>query len=299
MQRQVLLKNIKDKVASAPNSPVGSPRSPDHSPRYPSLPNSPVTTRQASLQESNESENSLDSLKASIAKKTELAKSGDWSERFHDPRSASSVNEHYSFFKQSFNRDGDVVYGMARPRADYIKGALGSEAMALGNGAPTADARNRWIVPANELDAKIEIPGNIASYHAFLLNHNKVKFRELAKREVTSAALRTKKITHSCKALIEATAKSGNTVHFLLDDGNHAWDMEAVAKKDIRKKAATLITAKELRYIFKNRNLALHDNTQLSAHILFWKNGQKVSAPWVSDPELWSKANFCSLKKGS
>ena len=223
----------------------------------------------------------------SLRKKEKLALSANFTESFYSEEQ-TTFDPKYLLFRQTFNRKGDVIYGMSRPRAAYIEGALGKEAMVLGNGAPTADFRNRWIVPLNEEEATTPMPKQVEAYHQFLKAHSNSKFNDLSKREVVNNSDRTKYLTRSCKAFIDATVESGYTVHFLLDDGNHSWDLEAIVKKDAGKKAGTIITGKELRHIYKNRE-------KFAGHIQFWKDGKKQNAPWEDDPTLW-KEHFNEAK---
>jgi hypothetical protein len=183
---------------------------------------------------------------------------------------------------------------MRRPRETYITKALGSEAFALG-GVPTVDMQNKYIVPDDKENAN-EIALNnagkeVKEYHDFLTTHSNKKYNELAgyrnliaKNDKDAPSNRTKQITRSCKAKIEETAHKGNTIHFILDNGNHAWDMDAVVKKNGQ--AGNLITAKELRHIYKNKDLQVGKST-LSNHIQFWREGKKAQAPWEENPELW------------
>lgn len=105
------------------------------------------------------------------------------------PKTHSSM---FSLFRREF-KHGDIIYGFQVPRANYIREALGSEAMVLSTGAPTVDAQNRWIVPLTEMDAKAEMPRSVKAYHIFLSKHPKEKFRQLAERKVvTNSELRKK-----------------------------------------------------------------------------------------------------------
>ncbi|VVC75374.1 hypothetical protein AQUSIP_06640 [Aquicella siphonis] len=208
--------------------------------------------------------------------------------------SIGSYDSTYDLFRTEFNRSHDFIYGMSRPRAQYIHKALGGEAMALG-GVPTVDMQNRYIVPESGDDAGAnlsEVDMKVKEYHDFLNTHANAKYQDLAKYrdrisegDLRAKAQRMKYITRSCKAKIEETALKGNQIHFILDSGNHAWDMDAVVKKE--GKAGTIITAKELRHIYKNKDMPVNGKT-LSSHVTFWRNGQKVKAPWEENPELWA-----------
>ncbi|VVC76485.1 hypothetical protein AQUSIP_17980 [Aquicella siphonis] len=208
----------------------------------------------------------------------------------------ASIGEHdsaYDMFRTEFHRGLDFVYGMSRPRAEYIRKALGGEALAL-SGVPTVDMQNRYIVPENPIDAKTDLSmtdGKVKEYHDFLSTHESEKYRSLAQyreriasNDMKAKHKRTKYITRSCKAKIEETVSKGNQIHFVLDDGNHGWEMEAVVKKE--GVAGNLITAKELRHVYKNKDKVINQHL-LSSHVTFWRKGQKVQAPWVENPELW------------
>ena len=69
-----------------------------------------------------------------------------------------------------------------------------------------------------------------------------------------------------------------------------------MVKKDLSNPAASLVTAKELRYIYKNRDKVLPDGSILQDHVQFWKDGKKVDPPWISHPDLWNAQNFKSLR---
>lgn len=207
------------------------------------------------------------------------------------------LDTRYRLFKATFQRGHDFVYGMSRPRMTYLENALGQEAMVLG-GVPTVDMQNKFIVPTHKGDAITPIAGvspDIKKYHDFLSTHPKEKYRELAKYrdriaqdDPTAYDERKKFITRSCKAKIEETALNGHMIHFILDnDGMHAWDMNAVIKKE--GVAGHLISAKELRYIYKNKDMRVSGEKTLSQHVIFWKNGQKVNAPWIDQPEKWQQ----------
>lgn len=198
-------------------------------------------------------------------------------------------NTKTSDFQRTFKKGSDFVYGMRKPRAEYITNALGSEASVMG-GTPTVDGQNRYIVPINYVDATIDlsiVSISIKQYHDFLAQHPNVKYQALseyrdriAHSQPNILPEREKYIILSCKAKIEETALKGNMIHFVLDSGNHDWDMEAVVNKE--GKAGNIITAKELRHIYKNWST-------LSQNVTFWREGQKVQAPWEENKELWDK----------
>ena len=222
----------------------------------------------------------LEAVVVTIRSKTaEENKLESWRSQFDSDESTrtSPVHSKYSFFRSKFNRKGDVIYGFQKPRATYIKEALGTEAMALGHGAPTVDAYNRWIVPVSEVEAKAEMPAYVSQYHSFLKSHPKEKYRELADRIPARGHNHRRKIIRSCKAKIEETVASGHIIHFVLDKSSHEWNMSAVVAKD--SSVAHLASVKELRFMYMNRKLA--------THFLFWKEGNIVKAPWDEDPALW------------
>jgi hypothetical protein len=198
---------------------------------------------------------------------------------FSDEEHPVKQSPRFTFFRQDF-KHGDMVYGFQEPRTEYLREALGAEAMALG-GVPTADMANRWIVPVTKADAEAEMPKDVEHYHRFLQKHLIGKFRKLAERNVEKTPEERKKsIVRSCLAKIEETATRGSRVHFLLDDGSAPWNMEAVVKRQAN--ITRLATVKELRFIYKNHE-------RLAGHIQFWKDAQKTVAPWESDPTLWAQ----------
>lgn len=203
----------------------------------------------------------------------------------------------YDDFRDAYTPGSDLVYGFREPREKYIVEALGTGATSW-HTAPTADARNRWLVPETDKLAKEALPPHVIKYHGFFSAHPVAKYNDLSKREVLEEEQRFKKLVHACKGMIEATATFKGKIHFILDDGSVPWNMEAVVKEDPANKAASLVTARELRYIYKYRDKVLPDGSKLGDHVVFWKEGKKVDPPWVSQPELWNE-NFQAMKQRS
>ncbi|ROM70500.1 toxin [Pseudomonas brassicacearum] len=85
------------------------------------------------------------------------------------------------------------------------------------------------------------------------------------------------------KKLVSRASKSGlltildsgqdDTIHFLLDDV----DLEQVTLK-----TRPSATSSELRYLFRNRD-------RLSGKVQFYKDQERVDAPWVTNPEAWKR----------
>lgn len=188
----------------------------------------------------------------------------------------SQYYEPYANFCRSFKWDNDLIYGFREPRVAYIEAV-----MRLGehDHEPTADYFNQWIVPS-QLRFIDDVPESIASFKRFLQSYPQAKYQKLAECIVPIEAEKMTMIARSCKAKIAETASHGGMVHFVLDDAKHPWDMEAVInKKGI---VGTLVTVKELRYIYKNRE-------KLSGHVQFWKQGNQINPPWQDNPILWER----------
>ena len=194
-------------------------------------------------------------------------------------------NGQYNIFRNEFRWGNDIIYGFKEPRAVYIKELVrGKKTSPVEE--PTAERPNFWIVPENTEKATEMMPEDVVHFHQFLQKHPVQKYRELADRTVPKDETEwKKKITRSCKAKLQETAEHQGHIHFILDDPVHPWDMKAVVQKE--GVIGTLVTVKELRYIYKNRD-------HLNQAIQFWKNGQKTRAPWKENPELWS--TFSSKK---
>lgn len=184
-----------------------------------------------------------------------------------------------SLFHHNFHWGNDVIYGFVKPRAVYIA-EVSNENTSLLAEEPTAEFYNRWIVPPTPEEAAVDMPDKVVEYQRFLQRHPIAKYQKLALREIVPVGERKREITRSCKAKMQEIALRGGVVHFVLDDPEHPWDMEAVVKKE--GVPGQLITVKELRFLYKNRE-------KLVAHFQFWKKGQKVQAPWDENPGLWSK----------
>lgn len=85
------------------------------------------------------------------------------------------------------------------------------------------------------------------------------------------------KIRRACKAGIAyVVSQQGRRLHFLLDGLNLTWIITKTNNDPG-------YTGSELRYIYRNWN---HPNFQ--RRIWFYRHGNQVPAPWVTDPHGWT-----------
>lgn len=82
-------------------------------------------------------------------------------------------------------------------------------------------------------------------------------------------------------------------IHFVLD----VLDIESVVDKvkenlsnPSRPGPGESITASELRYIYRNRE-------RLENNVIFYRNNEKVNAPWVDNKALWNNYKYRSLSR--
>ncbi len=78
---------------------------------------------------------------------------------------------------------------------------------------------------------------------------------------------------------IDFTIQDGGKIHFILD----GIDLDAVANKHLESNERKSITGSELRYIRRNWN-----RKAFKKNIIFYREGEVVQAPWVTNRELWS-----------
>jgi hypothetical protein len=135
-----------------------------------------------------------------------------------------------------------------------------------------------------------------AEYKTWLEDHSKYSpTNQRVREEPLSSPFRqwdrTKK---SSKAGLEyTTKKKQKKVHFVLDGLNQ----EAVVKKlDHRNMAREQkinpetgdsqqsITASELRFLYRKRN-----DPDVIGNVQFWESGNRVAAPWLTNPALWNQ----------
>ncbi|OGT45714.1 MAG: hypothetical protein A3E83_04580 [Gammaproteobacteria bacterium RIFCSPHIGHO2_12_FULL_41_20] len=190
----------------------------------------------------------------------------------------SQIEQPFSLsFRQSFNWENDAIYGFSNPRTKYIAEVMQDT---VHQEEPTADFYNHWIVPETVAQATETMPPKVIEYQRFLEKHPVAKYQQLAKREIMSVDERRRALARSCKARVQDVAQHGGTVHFVMDDSEHPWDMQAVVKKE--SVVRNLISVKELRFIYKHRK-------ELVGHIQFWKKGKKVQPPWEEEPQIWAQ----------
>jgi len=92
-----------------------------------------------------------------------------------------------------------------------------------------------------------------------------------------------KLVSRASKAGLSTVLNSdkGDVVHFLLDD----LDMEQVTLK-----TRPSATSSELRYLFRNQE-------KLPGKVMFYRDKQRVDAPWVTDPVAWQRYRPKGAKK--
>lgn len=185
----------------------------------------------------------------------------------------------FSSFRAQFNRHGDYIYGFREPRNYYIDAVeINDKKVQISSAMISANAVNAFLIPRDEGYQQAALPVAIEEYYYYLQSHPVKKYRQIAKRDIWTDGADAKYQILSCKALIAYTAYSGHNIHFVLDNGAKPWDFAAIARKDAV--VDEYVTTKELRFIYKHY-------ATLKDHILFWKQGRRVAAPWETAPDDW------------
>ncbi|WP_340609107.1 hypothetical protein [Xenorhabdus bharatensis] len=240
-------------------------------------------------------------------------------------------------FSQPFRNEffeGDLIYGLTNEREKYISGLDNFKIVEKrlpksisGQEFFKPTMMNYYLIPVEEREMKDfvdkfrnnawarSIPWmrerdkeyrgylNIASfpeyekykesYYSHLRSHE--KYHTVLEENTTKNPVT---IGRKCKGGISWVTMSdcqlteGMHIHFILD----ALNMEAVVNKsNVMGKS---ITAKELRWIYRNRY-----SKEVASKIQFWMNKKPVSPPWISNEALWIKykpkrITDCGINKG-
>ena len=211
----------------------------------------------------------------------------------------------WSLFCWMWN-DGDVLYGLDRPRAEarsallqylahcrdedgnrvqiiepqritdqriFIQNQLTDatvDVLAL-NGHP----RPKYIKPKKSTVPDVE---RAKGYQNFLKNHPKFNMnRPLPEGDVMTKAGRAWKRTS--KAGLEYQAKQrGGRVHFIIDD----LDWDQIATKDAQ--FGRSVTSSEIRWLYRQRN-----DPQVTRNVIYWKDGKVSQSPWQLAPDAFAQ----------
>ncbi len=244
-------------------------------------------------------------------------------QELRDDRDRWLTNERQGLNIRDAYEEGDLFYGLARPREKVMQNAVDDfdehlntyddngivapkkapmfldtiNNMFLGTGSEVSDnnlfqkhggskeERNQWIKEMNTYqgEKENEIP-EVKGFREYMEGHEKYDPKMAPGQEQWNT-----RVGRACKAGLEyTTVELNKKIHFVLDDYDfsYLWD-------DINKKGEDrAITSKELKWLFRN-----WDNPSVASNVIFWRGGQVVLPPWVADPTPWQNYKLYRANK--